>query len=689
MKRMVALSLLLGSAACAPSSDDAPRASGGGTVLVMVMDGVRPGESLGDEASLATGESPRDFMPRTWSSLVPQGVRATNAWTLAATTTAPGHAAMVCGRRQPLANFPVEDSPGLYRPELPTLPELLRRSGDVPPGQAIIVANSELLSPMTQSLWPLDGEQHAGEFVFVANQDYDDAGSGSDDLVIHQVMQRLIFDHPSFVLANLHQVDRSGHFGSYYDYPDEARLLDRPLVELWEWLQRQDTFKDNTWMLLIADHGRHSISDDDPTWRHHGCSCNGCRRLPFLLLGPGVNQAAELDDPLLLTDVAPTLAALLDLDMPWADGMVRDDLFQQPTGHPGRSGVAAIAVSGGLVAQVVYKDDPAHRSELRLDGQILSDPQAIAVEAPALATDLDQAWLCFREILLEPQQDESPWIPRCLHSSDGAQTWEDIGAPTATATADWQVKLIPWDGDSLLAVYAINPNGMAISGYQAEQDRIEAALYQDGSWIVAQAQSVPSFPTFIDAVESDDGVLLAVGASRDGAFARYTRDIYTARVQVVEGWPRVSNLKSMGLAPSMGQEGEWRFEHPAMRAGDDGVLELALLAFQDGANNGLVLRSTDHGITWEEPGLLNLPGSTMPNITPRWVEDRAIFAVVDRDTGEARLCAGNLDSEPVCVDAMSPRILDLAVDQDMVYAIVDRSSGEWEEARWSASELGI
>ncbi len=87
-------------------------------VVVVVMDGVRAEESLGDRTSSATGLAPWEMMPQTWEKLVPQGARATSALNTGITITAPAHCALTSGLKQPLANYAVEDEPGIYRPEL-------------------------------------------------------------------------------------------------------------------------------------------------------------------------------------------------------------------------------------------------------------------------------------------------------------------------------------------------------------------------------------------------------------------------------------------------------------------------------------------------------------------------------------------------------------------------------------------
>ncbi len=682
---LLTLALLSTAVACRYEADPVD-----GTVLVIVMDGVRLEESLGDSPSSATGEDPWRFMPRVWDELVPDGVRATQAWNIGVTTTTPAHVAAMSGRRLAVTNYPVDGEPGLYRPELPVLPELVRKELGSAREEVVVMANTELVKPTVHSLWPGGGFIHSADFVWVGQADNEDQPA-NDDRVVLRTLQGAMAERPlRFALLNLHQVDRSGHYGDEEDYLDDVRWLDDPIADLWAWIQDQPAYADDTWLLLLADHGRHTAGPDDPPWRHHGCACNGCRRVPFLLLGPGVKAGETWDEPVLLTDVAPTMAALWGLEMPFADGLVQAELFGDELDQPSRTGVGDLAVAGGHTATVELLDDPSQRSELSLDGDVVSSPDAIAVEAPAMtALGEDQAWLCFRELTLEPDAHESLWRPRCLGTADGGLSWQDLGSPEDAVGPHWQPVLQATDSGELLVAYPRNLNGTATAGAEGEDGEvsIDLARYRDGDWSVTATRDHHTFPTDPSAVLDGDRLLVAFGAGSDGPSARHERDVLLGEVALEPEQASWSELVEADLDQPSGARGWWRLERPALRVAKDGSLLLAANGFVDRGSMPVLARSTDGGRSWEQTVLPAVESRIMPHVSPVWLDDVAVWATVDATDGAARLCSASLDEAPQCLEAGSPRVLRLAADGDSLHAIVDGGVGAWELRSWGLDQL--
>ena len=661
-----------------------------GTVLVVVMDGVRLEESLGEDPSSATGEDPWAFMPRVWDELVPQGVRASQAWNLAATTTTPAHVSMMSGRRQAVTNYPVDGLPGLYRPDLPVLPELLRHATGLPREQAVVMANTELVQPVVHSLWPGSGFIHSADFVWVGQQD-NESQPATDDRAVLRALQDKMRELPlQFALVNLHQVDRSGHYGDDQDYLDDVRWLDDPIADLWAWIQNQHEYADDTWLLLVADHGRHTAADDDPPWRHHGCACNGCRRVPFLLLGPGVRAGETYDEPVLLTDIAPTMAALWDLSTPWADGLVQHGLFTDDLPQDSRTGLADLAMAGGHSAELWYSDDPQQRSELRLDGTPVSSPDAIAVEAPAMTSlGSDQAWLCFRELTLEPDALESFWRPRCLATQDAGLSWDDIGAPVDAVGPYWRPSLQATAAGELLMAYPRNLNGGATGGAEGLEGEVslDLARHQAGRWTVSSRSDTHTFPTDASTVLHDDRLLVAVGAGSASADARHERDVLVGDVQLSSDAANWSELSEADLDQADGKRGWWRLERPALRVSDDGTLLLAANGFVDRGSKAVIASSPDQGRSWTISHELDIEPRLMPHASPVWLGDRAVWATLDVPTNDAWICSGGIDEPTHCIDAQTPRIQRLVADGDRLTAVVDAGVGQWETRSWGIDEL--
>lgn len=662
------------------------------TVIVLVLDGVRLEDSLGEDVSSATGELPEATMPTVWDELVPYGLRSTETWNVGATTTAPAHAALLTGRREVYANFAMGSRAGLYQPTIPTLHEQLEASGAVALGGTYLYANTGLLEGLASSLWPWDNETNGATYILAEDDDNTTQGERleSDVAVLKRLMQKMKKRAVELAVLNLHKVDLAGHYGENTDYADAVANLDEPVADLWAWIQADPRYAEDTWLVVVSDHGRNSIADTTPVWRHHGCQCNGCRRVPFLLLGPGVRAAHDGDAPILLTDVAPTVAALLGQPMPWADGLVRDDLLEQPTQIPSRSGLADIATAGGLRAELRYTDDPARRKELWVEGSRLSSEDAVEVEAPVMAASDDATWLCFREIALDATTPYSQWAARCLVTTDDGISWDDIGAPIDPVGPWWQPALLPV-ADGLLATYAYNPNGLASLGSIDGQGSfwIEAALWDGSGWTASEADTIPTFPTAATAVGTSRGeVLVAVGGSTESdKNARHSRGVYSGVVTHQDGTPTWQGMFGSRWEELTENTSTWRLEHPALGLDEEGNPHLAAVAYT-GKGTLAVVASNERGARWRTYSTLELGLSPLPNLGPTWFAGRPVWAVRDRQTGWVSVCAALPDEEPACAETGSERVLRMVAEGDeTLLVIADASEGEWELREISASEL--
>ncbi len=677
--RFIALLALGGLlAGCRPAAEPL-----NGAVFVLVMDGVRASESFGEGPSDAAGTSqPSEVMPHSWEALVPHAARATTALNLGATITAPAHAALVTGRRVAFGNYELEDQdPGVYRPELPSLMEVLRARRGLGRPAAAVVANTVLIKPVSHSLWPLDGYDHGADFELVTLPDSDEIGTSEDPEVLAAVKARVLRTQPRFVLANLHQADRDGHYGAPDAYAQGVRELDEAIAEFWGWIQEQPAYAGNTWLFVVADHGRHLDADSDPPWKSHGDSCWGCRHIPLLALGPGVRAGQTTDAPILLTDLAPTIAALLKIDLPWADGRVATELFVDPPVGYTRAGVAELAAAGGRVAEIRYVDRAEVRKQLRVDGERLSSPDALSVEGLSMASGEGRDWLCFRELVLE-RGETSPWVSRCL--LDEGSGWQDIGGPEREVSPFWEATLLA-DGEALWAVYPHNPNAIASSGLSEEMVSTRAARWSEGRWVAASLGGDFGFPVGAAAALTDEGLSVAFGAAAGGVTARDERRIFAAPLITDSGrmaWGAVQELDTAGLFA----EGErFRLESPALGLGADGRQRLAALAYTEGETR--VLLAALEGERWVGEALLEAPGFVMPHLAPRWAGELVLYPIIQEGTHGASLCTGGVDAEVQCVEVGPQRLLDLELDGDTVHLLLDQGAGDWERSQRTLASL--
>ncbi|MDP2305584.1 MAG: alkaline phosphatase family protein [Pseudomonadota bacterium] len=642
----------------------------GPSILVLVIDGLRTDECTSDAVSDLAGHPGVDGMPRLWSGIAQEGVVVRRLLNTGITITAPAHAAMMVGRPEPYANFPVDDGAGQYRPVLPTLFEEARRQLGLSEDEVVLLANTSLLAGIASSVYPGEG---AGAYAEeVAAGEADGGRIASDKTVLAALSARIDAGPPRVAVLNLHDVDRSGHYGESGEYPVTIRTVDADVADFWEWLHAtHPEYAANVLLVVTADHGRHRIAEDE-MWRFHGGGCLGCREVPLFLAGSGVTAGAELDGTFTSLDLAPTLAAHLGITLPWAEGL---PLVEGIAGldPAARSGEIARAASGSLVATQAWLDDREARSEVRADGTAISTPGALGAEAPSVLSGSAGDWACFRE--LTPQDDQLPWLARCLLRTEGA--WSDIGFPVAEVSPFWRAALVERDG-VLWSAWGENPIGAAT----LQEGTVGLAL---ASWTAADGWSSA---TLLPAYYPSDATLVATEAGLVAAFttndpepdSRHTRRVRTVSMTLGDTGPVESASSDFSLRALLGAQG--RVENPVLTANGQQV-RAAMVGIGSAGTLVAVVTSEDGGETWGAPVQMPDGGAPLPNLAPAWDADTLVWgALVD---GGAVLCrAAVSETEARCTSVGSARLQSFTVRDDVATVVRDAGIGDWETAtiRW-------
>ena len=169
------------------------------SVVVLVLDGVRVDESLGDGESSVAGVPTAEIMPGLRKLIADEGALVSHAYVTGLTQTGPGHVDMLVGRKMPIANYPVdtEGEAGAYLPELPTLFESL------PEDEVWLLGNGYLIAPAARSVYP--GSDHPGAQVEYLGR--------SDPALLLDLREVLETSRPRLTVVNLHDIDRAGHSG--------------------------------------------------------------------------------------------------------------------------------------------------------------------------------------------------------------------------------------------------------------------------------------------------------------------------------------------------------------------------------------------------------------------------------------------------------------------------------------------
>jgi len=277
-------------------------------VILVIVDGPRLTETLEDPS--------HQYVPNTWNTLRPNGTILQNFRNQGETKTMPGHSSMLSGTWQTIAND------GTERPTMPTLFEYYRFDTAAPASDAVIVGGKSKLAALSYSTHSSYGAAF-GASVHV--------GFGNDAATFAQLTSLLQNDQPHLVMVSFSDVDLSGHSGVWNNYVGAIAAVDAIIAQLWSFVQSDPFYTGSTYMFVSADHGRHD--DQNGGFQAHGDACQGCQRLPFLVLGPDIVIGGEFGNQYLYTqrDMCRTIADILGVPTPYAGGLIMIDIFQSAT----------------------------------------------------------------------------------------------------------------------------------------------------------------------------------------------------------------------------------------------------------------------------------------------------------------------------------------------------------------------
>jgi hypothetical protein len=298
-------------------------------VFVVSIDGLRGTEAF-------DAPDPALFIPKMYNELRPQGSLYRNFLNLFATWTTPGNHTIVDGCWEVTPN-----SEGLrnFRPSCPTIFEYYRRANpQVPQEKVWAVVGKSNCDRIHYSWHPMYGEGLAASLDPSLQHDRSDEATWS-------AMQRVMEEHhPSLVFLHLGEVDHAGHLNWGW-YLSAIRDADQIVYDLWQKIQSDPYYRDQTTMLVTTDHGRHD--DEHGGFMSHGGISEGDKRLFLLAIGPDIEAGAEFTQLRQQTDVCPTVGELLGFETPFAAGRVLGEMivgYDPQRGPAGGQRVAPAAV---------------------------------------------------------------------------------------------------------------------------------------------------------------------------------------------------------------------------------------------------------------------------------------------------------------------------------------------------------
>jgi hypothetical protein len=278
-------------------------------VIVIVIDGARYTETFGDWS--------QQHVPFQ-SQLLPNAVLHRHFYNEGTTNTTNGHAAITTGYYENLTNT------GLESPQNPSLFQLFFEATQNPTVAALVCSKDklEVLKNCKHKHW---------KDKYLVQSLCGNAGLGtgycSDSLTFERAKYVIAIQQPDFLVVNFKEPDYSAHTSTWDAYLKGLHASDSLAVALVNFIYAQPSYAGQTAIFITNDHGRHSTNVADG-FHSHGCSCEGCRHIQLISMGPDFHKGVFIDQKAGLTDLHATIAYLLKLPYSSAQGRVLHELWQ-------------------------------------------------------------------------------------------------------------------------------------------------------------------------------------------------------------------------------------------------------------------------------------------------------------------------------------------------------------------------
>ena len=138
------------------------------------------------------------------------------------------------------------------------------------------------------------------------------AGERLDVMTYAMTTAYIKANHPRVVYMDFGDTDDWGHAGKYDMYLDAAHKSDAMIRDLWNSLQQDPFYKDQTAILICCDHGR-GYGDE---WTDHGSNTAHSNETYLMAMGPDIPARGEVktSGQIYQDQYAQTIAHLLGFD---------------------------------------------------------------------------------------------------------------------------------------------------------------------------------------------------------------------------------------------------------------------------------------------------------------------------------------------------------------------------------------
>lgn len=152
-----------------------------------------------------------------------------------------------------------------------------------------------------------------------------EAPTSGDELTYFMTREIMREFAPRLLLVNFWDMDVA-HWGSYSLYLQAVTRTDRLTGMLWDEVQQNPKYKDQTTILILPELGRDGDVNTANGFLNHRSGDPSCRNTWLLALGAGVTKGAT-DKPIHHVDVAATAAAMLQIKAPGMAGSAAREIL--------------------------------------------------------------------------------------------------------------------------------------------------------------------------------------------------------------------------------------------------------------------------------------------------------------------------------------------------------------------------
>jgi hypothetical protein len=134
-------------------------------------------------------------------------------------------------------------------------------------------------------------------------------GERHDAITYALAKEHVKIHHPRVLQISFIETDALAHSGKYDYYLDAAHYNDQMISDLWNLMQNDPFYKDNTTFIITEDHGR----GYEDSWQHHYYSVPHSNEIFFAIIGPDTKPLGEVKEKgqLYQNQFAQTMASLL------------------------------------------------------------------------------------------------------------------------------------------------------------------------------------------------------------------------------------------------------------------------------------------------------------------------------------------------------------------------------------------